>query len=231
MFGLFRKKSYKQKAFFTFCPRFIFKLDPSKNKTKDYWRSQNDGDPHGYDKYEDDNIRHTSPLFGEIEARIAKDESMLDLGCNCGFILSTLKKLGYNKLSGVDICRNAIEYGKKKFDLSGIELSVGSYEEVLPRFVSDNRKFDLVYSGGASISLVHPSFDIIKHMCAMSRKYVIMVSENGLGFTYPRLWEYEFNRNGFIMVKFLRPADGGKFVVDTTVDADSLAVYQRVREV
>ncbi len=231
MFGLFREKSYKQSPFFTFCPRFVFKLDPSRNLQKNYWKHQKNRDPHGYDKYEADTNKHTPTLFGEIEARIAKSDSILDLGCNCGFMLSAMKKLGYSKLIGVDICKNAIEHGKKKFDLSNVELIAGSYEEVLPKLVSDNRQFDLVYSGGSTISLVHPSFDVIKHMCAVSRKYVIMVGDDGVGVLYPRLWEYEFGRNGFMLVKLLRPANGKPLVVNRKDEQDVLKVYQRIKDV
>ena len=228
MFGLFRNKSYKQGPFFTFCPRFIFKCDPSRHVQKNHWKHQKDGDPHGYDKYEADTNKHTSTLFGEIESRVSKRDSIIDLGCNCGFMLSALKKMGYDKLSGVDICRDAIEYGKKKFDLSSAELIVGSYEEVLPKLVSDSRHFDLVYSGGNTISLVHPSFDVIKHMCAVSRKYVIMVGDDGFSALYPRLWEYEFARNGFMLVKLLRPANGKPSVVSSKDEHDVLKIYQRI---
>jgi SAM-dependent methyltransferase len=228
MFGLFKNKDYKQKAFFTFCPRPIFRLDPSRNAQKIHWKSQDIGDPHGYDKYDKLNAEHASVLFKEVQSVLEKNKSILDLGCNCGYMLDGLKKIGYKNLSGIDICKNAIEYGKKKFDLAGVELTVGSQEEVLPRLVSQKRIFDLVYSCGASVSLVHPSFDVIRHICRLSHKYVIMVNEDSLGFPYPRLWEYEFNRNGFAMVKYLMPYDGSVLTAGRE-DGRSLAVYQRVR--
>lgn len=228
MFGLFRGKSYRQKVFFTFCPRFIFKLDPSRNLQKDHWGNQKAGDEHGYDKYEDLGDQHAAALFVEIESRLPKDGSILDLGCNCGYMLNKLSALGYKDLAGIDICGEAIEYGRKRFGLKGIHLNIGSYEDILPGFITGNRKFDLVYSGGASISLVHPSFDIVRHICAVSSKYVIMVDEDNLGLPYPRLWEYEFNKNGFTLVKFLRPADGGVYVHHKD-HISSIAVYQRIR--
>jgi len=193
-----------------------------------HWESQDFGDAHGYDKYVEVYDKHSKVLFKEIEARIGKGDPMLDLGCNCGLLLSCLKKIGYKNLAGVDICGNAIEYGRKKFDLAGVELTIGSYETVLPGFVAKKRKFSLVYSAGASISLVHPSFDIIRHICELSQKYVILMDEDHSGFAYPRLWEYEFNRNGFTLVKFLRPSDGGIESMREMFPHSSLAVYQRV---
>jgi len=230
MFGLFKKNAYKKKAFFSLCPRFIFNLDPHKKMQKEYWKDQDGGDPHGYDKYETDRSRHVPKLCREIEARASKNESILELGCNCGCALSALKKLGYSKLTGVDICQNAIEYGRNKLDLAGVDLRTGSYAEVLRGLISEGRKFDLVYSGGANIILVHPSFDIVGHICRVSRKYVILLDEDDPGAPYPRLWEYEFNKNGFALVKFLRPADGGSFVPGKD-DVSSIAVYQRASEV
>jgi SAM-dependent methyltransferase len=226
MLGYFSSKDYRQRAFNTFCPRPIFKLDPNRNRQLEHWKSQDAGDPHGYDQYEDLGPKHTSALFDEIEKRMPKDAEILDLGCNCCYMLNALKKAGYSRLSGVDICDSAIEYGRKKFDLSGIDLSLGSYEKVLPKFVSEGRSFDLVYSGGASIALVHPSFDIVKYICAVSRKYVIMVDEDSLGLPYPRLWEYEFNRNAFAMVKYLKPSDGSDHKPGEN-GVHSIAVYQR----
>jgi SAM-dependent methyltransferase len=160
---------------------------------------------------------------------MVKDDPMLDLGCNCGYTLNELKKRGYKNLCGIDICAGAIEHGRKRYDLNDIELNIGSFESVLPRFVDEKRKFGMVFSGGASISLVHPSFDIVKYICAISRKYVVFVDEDSLGLLYPRLWEYEFYRNGFRLVKFLRPSDGS-IRESGKNDVSSIAVYQRIGE-
>lgn len=193
---------------------------------RNHWKNQNEGDAHGYQHYDQTNEVRDQVLRAEIQRLVGKEQSMLDLGCNCGRDLYEHKLMGYKKLTGVDICRSAIEHGKKKFDLSGVELIVGSYEEALPELVKNNRKFDMIYSGGASMAMVHPSFDIIGHICRLSSKYVILLNEDSPNYAYPRFWEYEFNRSGFVLVKSVRPFNGSPLTTENF--QSSLAVYQKL---
>jgi len=39
-------------------------------------------------------------------------------------------------------------------------------------------------------------------MCSICNKYVIL-DINQWGFAYPRFWEYEFKRQGFVLVKLI----------------------------
>ena len=219
-------KALLKRAFYTYCPRFIFKFSPSRMAQRDHWKNQNEGDVHGYQHYDQKNEARDQVLRAEIKRLIKPEQSMLDLGCNCGRDLYENKHMGYKKLTGIDICRSAIEHGKKKFDLSGVELIVGSYEEVLPDLIRNHRTFDLVYSGGASMAMVHPSFDIVSHICQLSNQYVILVNEDSTNYAYPRFWEHEFKRCGFILVKLMRPFNG------TTLSAENaystFAVYQKL---
>ena len=219
-------KALLKRTLYTFCPRIIFKLSPSRMSQRNHWKNQNEGDRHGYQHYDQTNEARDKVLRAEIQSLIDKDQSMLDLGCNCGRDLYEHKLIGYKKLTGIDICRPAIEHGKKKFDLSGVELIVGSYEEALPELIKNNRKFDMVYSGGASMAMVHPSFDIVGHICRLSNKYVILVNEDSPHYAYPRFWEYEFNRCGFTLAKLFRPFDGNALTKENSYS--SFAVYQKV---
>ena len=47
------------------------------------------------------------------------------------------------------------------FDLSGINLHTCFLQEFL---INNNDKYDIIYSVGAVIELIHPSFDIVKYM-------------------------------------------------------------------
>jgi SAM-dependent methyltransferase len=190
-----------------------------------YWTSRDRGDSHGFDKYTVEHPR-IPILIRELNAIAHTDDLILDLGCNCGFYLSRLKIAGFSHLFGIDISKSAIDYGRKEFNLNGVDLIIGSFEEVLPELVSDGKRFDLVYTLGATIELVHPSFDIVGHMCKLSEKYVILIISEW-GHAYPRFWEYEFNRNGFLLVKCIRPYDGGMPREDF-FDQDSLMVFERI---
>jgi SAM-dependent methyltransferase len=157
---------------------------------------------------------------------VKSENSILDLGCNCGYYLSLLKKEGYKNISGIDISHAAIKYGKEHLGLSDIDLTVGSFEEILPKIAAQGTQFDLVYTLGATIELVHPSFDIIGHICHISKRFVVLIITES-GHSYPRFWEYEFNRNGFLMVKCIRPYNEESDIGNPT-EIDSLMVFERV---
>ncbi|MBW1740281.1 MAG: class I SAM-dependent methyltransferase [Deltaproteobacteria bacterium] len=226
--SIFTRGQYLKKAFFTFFPRILFKCLPFiKGRQRKHWESQRPGDIHGYEKFEIDDGTSVT-LLKEIKSRVDKDEAILDLGCNCGRHLVKLRSEGYTNLSGLDICQNAIDYGRKKFDLlSDVELIVGSFEEELPRLASINRKFDLIYSVGANLAVVYPSFDIIRYICMLCQKYVILIFDDA-GHSYPRFWEYEFGLHNFLLTKLLRPFDGSESIADAN-GISALLVFKRVR--
>ena len=50
------------------------------------------------------------------------------------------------------------------------------------------------YTFGATIELLHPSFDIVKELIRVSRRYIFLyINENE--HWYPRFYVYEFKRN------------------------------------
>ena len=79
---------------------------------------------------------------------------------------------------------------------------------------------------GATVELVHPSFDIIRYICGLSKRYVVLDIYEW-GHSNPRFWKYEFNRQGFALVKCIRPFSGD--ILKDTVEQDSLLVFQRLR--
>jgi len=207
-------------------PRFFFLFSIRRFNQRNHWRNQKSGDDHGYEKYTQERPQ-TPYLIKEVESRAQKNHSILDLGCNCGYYLFSLKKAGYTNLSGVDISRHAIEFGKKEFGLHDATMSVGAFEDVLPSLVSQQRKYDLIFSMGATIELVHPVFDIIKHLAILSQKYVILFIQEW-GHTTPRLYEYEFQKHGFLMVKCIRPYDGSEVINANLEVIPSLLVFQKI---
>jgi SAM-dependent methyltransferase len=222
---LFPTSLYIRKFFNTFFPRILFSLSPNRFWARHHWSSQNEGDQHGFDNYCMDRPA-VGILLGEMQQLVPKDTPILDLGCNCGYYLSRLKGEGYTHLTGVDICENAITYGREHLELSGVETIPGSFEDILPQLSAENRKFGLVYTVGATIELVHPSFDVIGHICALSQDYIVIFIGQW-GHAYPRFWDYEFNRNGFLQVKNITPYDGN---ADSSLDPtqiSSLMIYKR----
>jgi SAM-dependent methyltransferase len=222
---LFTGYQYLKKIINSFCPRLLLACSPWKSKEKNYWAEQDRGDIHGYDKYCQYDSR-IGVLTRELEKILAKDDSILDLGCNCGLYLHEIRKTGFTKVTGIDISRTAVEYGRNEFGFSNDQLIIGSFDKTLPKMKQSGRHFTLVYSMGATLEIVHPSFDIIRAVCDIADKYVIlMISE--WDHLYPRFWEYEFNRQGFLLMKSIRPFDGGAPEQDPS-KIISLLVFQKI---
>ena len=58
------------------------------------------------------------------------------------------------------------------------------------------KTFDIVYTMGATIELVKPTFPLAKELSRVTTKYLILlIDENG--HSYPRFWRLEFKNNGF----------------------------------
>jgi hypothetical protein len=87
--------------------------------------------------------------------------------------------------------------------------------------------FDMLYSHGATIELVHPSFDIVRHMCRVTRNHVVLIVNETVAHSYPRFWTYEFARNGFFLREARRPV--GEIPPEDSAGRPSLLVYRRYR--
>lgn len=148
-------------------------------------------------------------LIDEIVSRaMSLDDRILDLGCNVGRHLYALWQRGYMNLFGIDVQHAALELMGKAFpELTGtVTVSQGTFQEYLPR-VAD-RTFDICFTHGATIELVPPHFPICAELARISRRAVILMIGESEHY-YPRLWEVEFLRSGFVLTKLLRPAVPG----------------------
>jgi SAM-dependent methyltransferase len=76
-----------------------------------------------------------------------RNAKILDIGCFNGFFVKKLYSLGYDA-EGIDFNRNAIEFGKTKFEL-GLRLSTQSVDDIL----LSGRKFDVI-----------TLFEVIEHL-------------------------------------------------------------------
>lgn len=130
--------------------------------------------------------------------------AILDMGCNVGRHLDYLYRQGYRNLRGVDFSGAAIRDSARRYpEMHGASrLSVASFQEFLS---SSPEPVDLVYTRGATFELVHPGFPLIPRVCAIARRYVVLVISEA-AHAYPRFWEYEFARQGFELSHLRRPA-------------------------
>jgi SAM-dependent methyltransferase len=166
-----------------------------------------------------------SELLLKEVMRYAPDRSstILDVGCNSGRDLNALYQSGYRNLAGVDAMGAALELFKCKFPETAkcANISHDLFQRFLRR--QKDRSYDLIYSHGGTLELVHPSFDIVRHLCRVARKHVVLYI-NEHGHAYPRFWIYEFRRRGFYLVRAERPA--AQF---SSIELEgSLLVFQRI---
>jgi SAM-dependent methyltransferase len=130
--------------------------------------------------------------------------AILDMGCNVGRHLDYLYRHGYRNLRGVDFSGAAIRDSARRYPEmnAASRLSVASFQDFL---TSSPEAVDLVYTRGATFELVHPDFPLIPRVCAIARRYVVLVIAEA-AHAYPRFWEYEFARQGFELSHLRRPA-------------------------
>lgn len=184
-----------------------------------HWEKQEVGDRHGPDKF-----RELTPsshaLLAEL-ARLVPDRSapILDLGCNVGRHLNALWEMGYRSLQGIDVQHAALDLMREIFPemYAGSVISQGTFEGFLPKV--EEQYFDVTFTHGATIELVSPAFPICKLLSRVSRRAIVLaISESG--HLYPRLWEREFLRNGFLLTRLSRPILRG--------DNTSLMTFERL---
>jgi SAM-dependent methyltransferase len=160
-----------------------------------YWYnvSEKNNHKHNYKKYSklDDRAKI---LLKEVIKISDKEYKILDLGCNIGRHLNYLKKKNFKNLNGVDIGQQSINKSILLFpNLKNINLKCASFENYLIN--AKNGEFDIIYSHGATIELVKPTFPLISEISRVTKKYIILlIAENE--HKYPRFWRLEFKFNG-----------------------------------
>lgn len=133
-----------------------------------------------------------------------RNAAILDMGCNVGRHMHHLHLRGYKKLWGIDFSEAAIRAMAIRYPqmFASSRVITSSFQNFLR---SHPQPFDLVYTRGATFELVHPAFPLVREVCRITKRLVVMVISES-GHAYPRFWEYEFARAGFELVHLRRPA-------------------------
>jgi SAM-dependent methyltransferase len=183
-----------------------------------YWASRKRGDSHGPQQYVE--LQRSSHVLVDEVVSFASGQAVpiLDLGCNAGRHLNALYRRGFTNLYGVDVQEAAIKHMDDVFPEMAQKAHVeqASFQEYLPKI--HDRFFDVVFTHGATIELVPPSFPICHQMARVCGKTVVLVISE-FDHSFPRDWEKEFLREDFVRTKLLRPVHEGS--------GASLLVFQR----
>ena len=111
----------------------------------------------------------------------------------------TLHQDGYTDITGVDASDSALEMFKLEYPKT--YAAANPEHDLFQRYLlnMDSASCDYVYSNGATIELVHPSFPIVTEICRVARKGVLLeLSERHQG--YPRDYNGQFAKCGFTRI-------------------------------
>ena len=160
------------------------------------------------------------------ECATGPDAPILDIGCNCGRHMAALADRGFTNLSGVDVNAEAIRVMPEWFPqlAEGCSAETDLLQRYLPR--QESGKFDVIFTRGATIELIHPSFPLVREMCRVAREHVVlMIAENEQA--YPRFWALEFLRQGFVLTHLVRPVQQSLAADEEIAAHVSLLVFRR----
>lgn len=106
---------------------------------------------------------------------VAKDDTVIELGCNCGVNLHWLQQLGYSRLNGAEINPHAIEQMKTTFPelYRNSTLFEGSIENFAKATKANT--FDVVFTVGVS-QHIHPAHNyLFAEMVRVCKKYICTI--------------------------------------------------------
>ncbi len=133
---------------------------------------------------------------------ISKEDSILELGCNCGTNLNYLYKHGYKKLYGVDINTESIELMKKIYPTFYKNSTIYNNEINSMLISTQNNKYDVVFTM-AVLMHIHPENikETYENIKRITKKYFITIeNETTLirdNFTWVRKYKEELKVYGF----------------------------------
>lgn len=98
---------------------------------------------------------------------IPRDISILEVGCNVGAQLSTLKKMGFTNIKGIELQDYAVSEANKLNP--ELDIRQGSGFDI----PFEDNTFDLVYTSGVLIHISPNNYDdIMSEMLRVSKKYI-----------------------------------------------------------
>lgn len=129
---------------------------------------------------------------------VRRDDTILELGCNCGANLDGLRTLGYGKLTGIEINHAAVAHLRKVFpDLAKhATITRGSLEDTLPQLPS--RSCDVLLTMAVLIHLHPSSRQVFQEMVRVARKYICVVELEAANcdYVFARSYRRVFERLG-----------------------------------
>jgi len=134
--------------------------------------------PQDHNQPENYNKSYTSQrskyLYGLLKKyKIPTTSRILEIGCNCCRNLNYIYSKGYNKLTGIEINKNAIDLQKELFHKLKANIINSSIEDYILK-IQDN-KFDVIFTM-AVIQHIHLDSNwIFEHIARINKKWLIII--------------------------------------------------------
>lgn len=134
-------------------------------------------------------------LLDELVRVASQDDRILDICCNVGRHLNFLANNGFERLTGFDVMKSAIEQAPIEFPaLRQVHLVSASAPEFFDTCPDD--AFDWAYTHSATLELMHPSFQVEREVFRVVTKGAVLLL-NPTGHKYPRRYDVRFRQAGF----------------------------------
>lgn len=173
------------------------------------WSTQGqNGSPYNPVTYKDED-NSVALLFQDILPYLDPEDSLLEIGCNCGRSLNYLNRKGFNKLYGIEIGQEAINLMKNIFPdtYRTSSLQVGNAPEILKQH--EAQKYKMVFCHSVLVNIPTTFNYVFKEMARVSNKYIVTLENEASWTAYPRDFKKLFEDNGFIQIgyKYFTPND------------------------
>ena len=172
----------------------------SEDDCRRFWSTEvnqydNSNEPQQYSSKSTELIEFMAKFW---EPHVQSEYKVLELGCNAGANLETLRLLGFTRLAGMEINAEAVKLMSSVFpDLySNINVHIGSLEHQLPLLTTDSS--DVIFTM-AVLMHVHPkSKRIFSEMVRVSRRYIVTVEPEfaNYGYVFARNYSRIFQKLG-----------------------------------
>lgn len=135
--------------------------------------------------------------------QVTPTDSILELGSGPGANLNYLYRLGYNTLMGIEIRQESVDKMNETFPelMTGCEVTVGSLENMLPRFSTDS--VDIIFTMAVGEG-IHPTSNFLfSEMVRIARKYICTVEMEvgNCSYLFARNYRRVFQRLGCSQIK------------------------------
>ena len=178
----------------------------TRRECQEFWKGMSNDEPfsgnhpEAYASKPQDIVRFLHEFW---KPYVGYEDSILELGCNCGANLYGLNRLGYQHLNGIEINEHAVSHMAHAFpDLAKrAVISLGSVEEMLPK--AETRSIDVIFSMAVLLH-VHPtSNSVFDEMVRVARKYICVIEAEvaNCSYVFARNYKRVFQRRGWSEIK------------------------------